>query len=277
MSLTVDTVMKYPVITACSDESLLRVAARMEQFGVGGLPVIENGKLVGIITSRDVRRSHPNRLVMDAMSCHPVTIQKEATIWEAFQLMSDRNVERLPVLNGKDLVGVITRTDLLLELGKHTDSLTGLYTSGFIKYIGEQLLNEGVEITVMLFDLNNFGQFNKDYGHVMGDRCLRVFSQALSQMILPGKDYLCRYGGDEFVIITRRPREEAVSWAETVMAAIEKAFCDYRLSVKASVGITGGRHNQEVAAAITLEQMINLASLISTEAKKEERLLLVSC
>ncbi|KKM12203.1 hypothetical protein SY88_04675 [Clostridiales bacterium PH28_bin88] len=270
--------MKHPVITASHEESLAKAVDRMEQFGIGGLPVLQQGKLVGLLTSRDVRRSHPNRLVADAMSPKPVTVEKNFPLWRAYELLDKMNIERLPVLDGDNLVGIVTKSDLLLELGKHTDPLTGLQTSGFIRYIGEALLREGKELTVLLFDLDDFGQFNKEYGHVTGDKCLKVVGQVLADAISPQIDYLCRYGGDEFVIITTRLRDEAVTWAKDVISSLTQVLNSQGLPIGASVGLAGGRRQQarDYHAAALLDDMINLASLTSTRAKKEGNSLLVA-
>lgn len=278
MNVTVKSVMKQPVITASPEESLARASGRMEQFGIGGLPVLQQGKLVGVLTSRDVRCSHPNRLVADAMSPKPVTVEKTVTLWSAYQLLEESNIERLPVLDGERLVGIVTKSDLLLELGKYTDPLTGLQTSGFIRFIGETLLNEGKELTVSLFDLNDFGQFNKEYGHVVGDKCLKVTGQVLTDAISPQTDYLCRYGGDEFVIVTTRLRDEAVAWAEEVINSLAQALNSQGLPIGVSVGLAGGRrkHLRDYHVAALLDELINLASLTSTRAKKEGHSLLVA-
>lgn len=162
MIFKVKSIMKKPVITASLEDSVLKASQRMQQYGIGGLPVIENGKPVGIITSRDVRCSHPNRIVEDAMTKELIMINQDASIWEAYEVLEKNKIERLPVLENQQLVGMITKSDLLVELGKNTDPLTGLNTSGFIRFIGETLLFEGKEIIVLLFDLDDLASLIKN-------------------------------------------------------------------------------------------------------------------
>lgn len=278
MTITVESIMSYPVVTTSPEESLDRAASKMEQFGVGGLPVLEEGKLVGILSSRDVRRSHPNRLVADAMSANLVTVQKHVSLWEAFRVLRERQLERLPVLDGDRLVGIVTKSDLLIEMGKYTDELTGLRTRGFIRSVGEALINEGQEVIVLFFDLNNFGEFNKRYGHVEGDKCLKVLSRVLSDLIDAKTDYLCRYGGDEFAVLTTRTMEEAISWVQVAIRAIEEQFKEYDLQIEASVGLARSclQSRGDGHAAALLDDLINIASLASTRAKREGRSLLVA-
>ncbi|OYT68738.1 MAG: diguanylate cyclase, partial [Armatimonadetes bacterium JP3_11] len=56
---------------------------------------------------------------------------------------------------------------------------------------------------------DNFGVFNKRYGHLVGDEVLRRVAQLLLNEIDPQTDVVCRWGGDEFAIATLRRREEA--------------------------------------------------------------------
>ena len=86
---------------------------------IGGLPVVNGGKLVGIITKSDVMTVPPSerkeRKVHEAMSTDLLTVTPEATLAEAFRLMTSKGVGRLPVVDKKGsrrLVGIIARTDI---------------------------------------------------------------------------------------------------------------------------------------------------------------------
>jgi CBS domain-containing protein len=99
----------------------------MEAHDVGSLLVVSGGELVGIVTDRDIvtravstgqsLRSH----VSAVMSETPTIIQGSADIFEAFRLLKETGVRRLPVLEDTDIAGIITVDDLLvflvLELG----------------------------------------------------------------------------------------------------------------------------------------------------------------
>jgi acetoin utilization protein AcuB len=93
------------------------------------LPVVEDGRLVGIVTYGDVRDARPSRAlslsiwelnylvtrlrVAEIMTRNPVTIRPEATIGEAAQLMLRNMISGLPVLdNNNNLVGIITESDI---------------------------------------------------------------------------------------------------------------------------------------------------------------------
>jgi CBS domain-containing protein len=104
-------------------ECTIEEAARlMGTHGVGSLVVVSGDEVVGIVTDRDIAvrgvgagRALTTR-VNAVMSEHPVTIQGSADIFDAYRLLKDAGVRRLPVLEGGDLAGIITVDDLLVAL-----------------------------------------------------------------------------------------------------------------------------------------------------------------
>ncbi|MGB9826756.1 MAG: CBS domain-containing protein, partial [Desulfofundulus sp.] len=104
-------------------DSVRKAAELMNEFKIGCLLVIDGGRLAGIITSRDVRYSHPNRLVVDAMSKDLVTVTPSCSIWDAAEMLERYGIERLVVAENGNLLGIVTKRQLYHELGKHVDSL----------------------------------------------------------------------------------------------------------------------------------------------------------
>jgi CBS domain-containing protein len=94
----------------------------MDESGVGSLAVIDDGRLVGIVTDRDlVRRGlaqgrPPNTPVEKVMSTPVVTIGAEADLHSAFKLFRAHAVRRLAVIDFDEFVGMITVDDLLVDL-----------------------------------------------------------------------------------------------------------------------------------------------------------------
>jgi acetoin utilization protein AcuB len=117
----------------------------MREVGCRRLPVVDRGRLVGIITDRDLRRAANSPFVVreqwydnfildhievgSCMTPNPLTIHPSASVCEAARLMRDHKVGGLPVVADEQLVGVITETDLLnflietLEKGQERELL----------------------------------------------------------------------------------------------------------------------------------------------------------
>ena len=113
----------------------------MAQKNIGGVLICENGKLVGIFTERDYARklilkgkSSKDTPIGDLMTKNPFTVTVESTIEECMQLMSDRRIRHLPVLDmeGK-LSGVISIGDVvrfIIEEQKMTIAHLESYIAG---------------------------------------------------------------------------------------------------------------------------------------------------
>ena len=72
-----------------------------------------------------------------------------------------------------------------------------------------------------MFDLDNFGRFNREHGHLAGDAVLRSFAGLLRER-LRSSDLVARYGGEEFVVILEECRiEDAMRVAEEVRANLD--------------------------------------------------------
>ena len=121
-------VMTPDPITISPNHSIGTALARMRQGGFRRLPVVENGKLVGIITDRDLRLAMNSPYVMregwydsylmehlEVRSCmtpDPLTVDVDENLLDAVRLMRKHKFGGLPVLDADNLVGILTETDL---------------------------------------------------------------------------------------------------------------------------------------------------------------------
>jgi tRNA nucleotidyltransferase (CCA-adding enzyme) len=109
--------MSVPPRVVGPDAPVSRARQLMQRYGHSGLSVVEEGRLVGIITRRDVDRARHHRLahapVRGFMTRDVVTAAPEMPASELEARMIERDVGRLPVLEGERLLGVVTRSDLL--------------------------------------------------------------------------------------------------------------------------------------------------------------------
>ena len=102
--------------TVSSHDTLRTAAALMERGGYRRVPVVDDGKLVGIVSDRDVR-AHSGYLdttrVTAAMTWDPKTVTPKMTVEDAARLMIEHKIGGLPVVDNGTLVGIITATDIL--------------------------------------------------------------------------------------------------------------------------------------------------------------------
>jgi CBS domain-containing protein len=111
----------------------------LKTFNIRRLPVVDFGKLVGIVTLDDIREARPcedlrlsiydlNYLVSQMrvdkiMSDQPITISPEATIGQAAKLMHDHRIGCLPVIENDRLLGMITESDIFRVMARKTETI----------------------------------------------------------------------------------------------------------------------------------------------------------
>ncbi|MEM2338233.1 MAG: CBS domain-containing protein [Candidatus Bathyarchaeia archaeon] len=113
-------VMVTDVVTIEPNVNVRKAVRVMNDFEIGCLIVVEAGRVVGILTERDVlkrvvdegRKPEETR-VGEVMSKPPITISPEASLETAIELMFKHKVKKLPVVEDYKLVGLITLTDLV--------------------------------------------------------------------------------------------------------------------------------------------------------------------
>lgn len=111
----------------------------------------------------------------------------------------------------------------LIELSTH-DSLTGLYNRKFVEErISLELTlagRNGHPVSIIMADLDNFKMLNHHYGHLAGDKVLRVFGELIKNNSRIS-DIYCRYGGEEFLLVLpQMTKEHASNRAEQLRAMI---------------------------------------------------------
>jgi acetoin utilization protein AcuB len=124
--------MKHPVITVKPADSARHAREIMEKRRINQLPVVVNGRLVGIVTDRDLRDAFPSVFdapepggrglavtdpaaipVEDVMTAKVLTLTSDASVAEGAQLMRRERIGALPIVEAGRLVGILTRSDVL--------------------------------------------------------------------------------------------------------------------------------------------------------------------
>jgi CBS domain-containing protein len=109
-------IMRSPVVTALSEETLSVIQERMASHGVHQLPVVDGERLVAIVSRRDIEphAGYLGRTKVDAVMTHsPVTTEPAQSVVAVARLLIDQNVNALPVLDQGRLVGIVSKTDVL--------------------------------------------------------------------------------------------------------------------------------------------------------------------
>ena len=124
-----------------SPNDSIQMAARiMKEEDTGVVPIVDNGRAVGVVTDRDIviraiaDGGQPNKPVREICSRDLVCATPDMSTREATRIMSERQIRRLPVVEGDRLVGIVSIGDIAVKEGK--DSRTGETL---------ELISEGVE------------------------------------------------------------------------------------------------------------------------------------
>ena len=143
-------VMTHSVVTIAPEATIREAITRMIEHHISGLPVVdEDVGLVGILTEGDLvrrtetgtdaprrrwlelllgpgaaadeyARSH-GRHVCDVMSSDLVTVDRDAPLLDVVRLMEEHSIKRVPVVDGKRVVGIISRANLIVALSEHLE------------------------------------------------------------------------------------------------------------------------------------------------------------
>jgi diguanylate cyclase (GGDEF)-like protein len=177
-----------------------------------------------------------------------------------------------------DIAGVTLANQSYLKEWKHgsmKDSLTGLYNRRYFFYMVmkhvEKSVVRGFPISICMFDIDHFKNYNDTNGHQKGDILLRELSDLISR--LSRRDsVLARYGGEEFIVMLPDiPKEEAFRYAERVKEEIEKyPFLHGETQPIGHVSISGGVATFPEDAG-SIETVIKWADKALYRAKKEGR------
>lgn len=146
--MIVSQLMTKDVVTVRPDTSLKDVAALLATHGISGMPVVQDGEVLGVISEADIvykergpsapregvlgrllprhddgRAKIEARTAGEAMTAPPVTISPRRRVSEAARLIIDKQVNRLPVVDGGQLVGIVTRADLVRAFNRSDEEI----------------------------------------------------------------------------------------------------------------------------------------------------------
>lgn len=121
--MTIREVMTESVVVASGEATVREVAELMRERGVGSVVLVDGDAPVGILTDRDLAMSvladgrDPGDRAADHASRPVVTVNPDASLEDAAELMVGHGIRRLPVLDGDRLTGIVTLDDLAVRTG----------------------------------------------------------------------------------------------------------------------------------------------------------------
>lgn len=171
--------MSHPVITIHPEMPIVDALNLMKRQHIRRAPVVKDGELVGIVSDKDLLNASPSPAesisvwemsnllskiqIKDVMTTRILTVTEDTPIEVAARLMVDNKIGGLPVMRGREIVGMITETDLFkmfLELMGARD--TGVRVTALIQEERGQLARITQAITEAGGNFISFGQFSGD-------------------------------------------------------------------------------------------------------------------
>lgn len=262
-----------------------------------------------------IHGNNPNRYVVQ--SRRPVRFADVHQFFPAFQEPRHRHIRSwlgVPLLYKDEVVGMITldrdqvdaftRQDEAIAMAfasqvavalenaalyeeaerrALTDGLTGLYNNRWFYATLEKELGRGYPVSLIMFDIDDFKQYNDRYGHLAGDDLLRELGELVRREVRVS-DQVARYGGEEFAVILPRADLEAGRQVAMRLCAAVRAhrFHPPRgpgVSANGSQPMVGGSPGSSVTISVglatyprhgaTVKELVQAADMALLAAKRE--------
>ncbi len=244
---TPEEVVSQPLSAALQPESYTKVVAMLEEH----LSRIAAGDRSALSAMTEVEQPHKNggAVVSEIVASFLLDAEgkPQSILGVSRDITERRRVEaQLREANDK-LRGQLEEIENLhvaLQEQAIRDSLTGCFNRRYLDETLERELSrsrrEGYPLSLVILDLDHFKQINDTYGHQAGDQALVVLAETLRAGIRH-EDVLCRYGGEEFIILMPHmplatAAERAEAWRQKI-ADIRVPFGKFELTFTTSAGV----------------------------------------
>ena len=244
---TPDEVINQPLAEAMTPASYAVVVAAIEDH----LSRLAEGDLSAQSAMAEIEQPHKNGGIISSEVVGSFLLDSQGKPFALLGIARDiserrRSEAELRSANDKlrHQLEEIEKLQVALQEQAIRDSLTGCFNRRYLDETLERELSrsrrEGYPLSLVILDLDHFKLINDTYGHMAGDQALIVLAATLSADIRH-EDVLCRYGGEEFVILMPRmplaiAAERAECWRSKI-AEIRVTFGNFELSFTASAGV----------------------------------------
>lgn len=122
--LTAQDIMLKKVIVSEPEDLVAAAKLKMVRANIGAVPITDNKKLIGLITHRDVLLAGDEAAglkVKDLMTKELVTVDKKTNIKDISELMANTGFQRIPVVENRNLIGLITQSCIIKAVAMYID------------------------------------------------------------------------------------------------------------------------------------------------------------
>jgi CBS domain-containing protein len=122
-------IMTKDVITVSPTATVRNLAMTLIKNQISGAPVAgRNGKIIGVVSEADIV-AKKGKDVKTIMTKNIISVTEETAVEDIARLMTTHRIKRLPVMRGQDVVGIVSRADIVsaIALGKHVAIHTPVY------------------------------------------------------------------------------------------------------------------------------------------------------
>lgn len=138
-----------------------------------------------------------------------VSLSRENQLMMSNMIALRTNLQDLTMINHQ-----VERENELLHKKSETDPLTGMYNRFRLNTYWEETFEEAykqkIPIAFEILDIDYFKEFNDNYGHQAGDRCIKIVADCIQSMTAYNGIFCARYGGDEFILVYKNYSDEEV-------------------------------------------------------------------
>lgn len=233
-------------------------------------PLLINNKVIGVMTIQSKKKN--------AFTTYHIEMIKSLSSYAAIAVnnaIKSKELEKEIERTREAQIELFDVNQKLLYLSEN-DSMTGIYNRRkfdcYLNDIWDISKAEKNPISLILFDIDCFKEYNDNYGHVEGDKCIISVAKSLSNL---GEQqyFTSRYGGDEFAILLPKcSLENAIEYGNKIKNKIAELNISHEFSkvskkVTISIGITSVVPNN----TITINEFIRNADISLYEAKGRGR------